>query len=299
MKAFQRPKQDAFFFIPHLVNEERVIHPAKRLFLGGEQQLAAIESVGLIIKSVQTAVSEAGKPHIQRTLHTLLTLALDVDFIFQCNKGLDVVRLRQGLGFHVIVYQKQFVFQVCTSKAVGFYLLQTACVHTASEQFSQDQPNSGFSLTALADHRQHFLCFGDGQQAVTDVLLQGGNIFFVQQFVQELQPARWCWCIRHISDGQTVHAVFFFRGKVTVCKICTVSDMDAVCLNLRWFGCTGQLNRLHNMFNPPCYAGGSVIADLLIDFLFQWGFILDYAIHREQPALKAAHGVQAQKVICE
>ena len=86
---------------------------------------------------------------------------------------------------------------------------------------------------------------------------------------------------------------------MTVCKICTVSDMDAVCLNLRWFGCTGQLDGLHDMFNTSCYAGGSVIADLLIDFLFQWGFILDHAIHREQSALKATHGVQAQKVVCK
>lgn len=86
---------------------------------------------------------------------------------------------------------------------------------------------------------------------------------------------------------------------MTVYKICTVSDMDTVCLNLRRLGCTGQLDGLHNMFNPPCYAGGGIITNLLIDFLFQWGFILHHAIHREQPALKAAHGMQAQKVVCE
>jgi hypothetical protein len=51
------------------------------------------------------------------------------------------------------------------------------------------------------------------------------------------------------------------------------------------------------MFNTSCYAGGSVIANLLINFFLQWGFILYHAIHREQPALKAAHGVQAQKII--
>ena len=86
---------------------------------------------------------------------------------------------------------------------------------------------------------------------------------------------------------------------MTVHKVCAVSDMDAVCLNLRRLGCTGQLDGLHDIFNTSCYAGGSVIADLLIDFLFQWGFILDHAIHREQSALKAAHGVLAQKVICK
>ena len=52
MQPLQRPKQDAFFFTPHLVDEKRVIHSANRLFLGGEQQLAAIESIGLIIQSV-------------------------------------------------------------------------------------------------------------------------------------------------------------------------------------------------------------------------------------------------------
>ena len=73
--------------------------------------------------------------------------------------------------------------------------------------------------------------------------------------------------------------------------------MDAVCLNLRRLGCAGQLDGLHDVFNAPRYAGGSVIADLLIDFLFQWGFILDHAIHRKQSALKTTHGVQAQKII--
>ena len=50
--------------------------------------------------------------------------------------------------------------------------------------------------------------------------------------------------------------------------------MDAVCLNLRRLGCAGQLDGLHDMFNAPRYAGGYIIANLLIDFLFQWGFIL-------------------------
>ena len=49
MQPFQRPKQDTFFFVPHLVNEKRIIHPANGLFLSGEQQLAAIETVRLVM----------------------------------------------------------------------------------------------------------------------------------------------------------------------------------------------------------------------------------------------------------
>ena len=52
MQPLQCPKQDAFFFIPHLINEKRIIHPANGLFLSGEQQLAAIETVGLVIECV-------------------------------------------------------------------------------------------------------------------------------------------------------------------------------------------------------------------------------------------------------
>ena len=52
MQPFQRSKQDTLFFIPHLINEKRIIHPANGLFLSGEQQLAAIETVRLVIKSV-------------------------------------------------------------------------------------------------------------------------------------------------------------------------------------------------------------------------------------------------------
>lgn len=52
MQPLQCPKQDTLFFTPHLVNEERIIHPANRFFLSGEQQLAAIETVGLVIECV-------------------------------------------------------------------------------------------------------------------------------------------------------------------------------------------------------------------------------------------------------
>ena len=49
MQPLQCPKQDALFFVPHLINEKRIIHPANGLFLSGEQQLAAIETVRLVI----------------------------------------------------------------------------------------------------------------------------------------------------------------------------------------------------------------------------------------------------------
>ena len=49
MQPLQCPKQDTFFFVPHLVNEKRIIHPANGLFLSGEQQLAAIETVRLVM----------------------------------------------------------------------------------------------------------------------------------------------------------------------------------------------------------------------------------------------------------
>ena len=52
MQPLQCPKQDTLFFTPHLVNEERIIYPANRFFLSGEQQLAAIETVRLVIECV-------------------------------------------------------------------------------------------------------------------------------------------------------------------------------------------------------------------------------------------------------
>ena len=52
MQPLQCPKQNALFFIPHLIDEERIVHSAKRFFLSGEQQLAAIETVGLVIECV-------------------------------------------------------------------------------------------------------------------------------------------------------------------------------------------------------------------------------------------------------
>ena len=39
-------------FLYENTNEKRILHPANGLFLSGEQQLAAIETVGLVIECV-------------------------------------------------------------------------------------------------------------------------------------------------------------------------------------------------------------------------------------------------------
>ena len=45
-----------------------------------------------------------------------------------------------------------------------------------------NQPDATFTLAALADEHEHLLPLSGGQQAVTQKLLQGGNILRLQQF---------------------------------------------------------------------------------------------------------------------
>ena len=44
---------------------------------------------------------------------------------------------------------------------------------------------NGLALAALADNEHHLLSLGAGDQAVAQILLQGGNVSIVQQFVQK------------------------------------------------------------------------------------------------------------------
>ena len=68
------------------------------------------------------------------------------------------------------------MLQVSPAEAVVFHLLDTGGVHAVPQDGTHHQADSAFALAAPADDEQHLLGPGGGQQAVAQVLLQGGDV---------------------------------------------------------------------------------------------------------------------------
>ena len=64
VQPFQTPQQDAFQLGAHLLHEERVIRAVGGLVLGGQDELAAKETVRMVIQRGQRAVAEAEEPGV-------------------------------------------------------------------------------------------------------------------------------------------------------------------------------------------------------------------------------------------
>ena len=88
----------------------------------------------------------------------------------------------RGAHVHIVVHHQELVFQVCTAEPVALHLLDAGGIHAVAQQRAHNQPDATFTLAALADEHEHLLPLSGGQQAVTQKLLQGGNILRLQQF---------------------------------------------------------------------------------------------------------------------
>ena len=143
----------------------------------------------MVIQRGQRTVAEAEEPGVNVPLVALDTLALQVQLGFGGHDGLDIVGLGQGVHVHVVVDHQQAAFQIGTGKAVVLHFLDAAVAGGIPYEPFQYQPDAGLALAALADNEHHLLPLGAGDQAVAQILLQGGDVGIVQQFMQEGQPA--------------------------------------------------------------------------------------------------------------
>ena len=129
----------------------------------------------------QRTVSEAEEAHIELALVALDAFALHVHLALRGHDGFDIIGLGQGAHIHIVIHHQELVFQVCTAEPVALHLLDAGGIHAVAQQRAHDQPDAAFAFAALTDEHEHFLPLGGRQQAVTQKLLQGGNILRLQQ----------------------------------------------------------------------------------------------------------------------
>ena len=180
VQSLQTPEEDALLFPQQLVHQKRIVCSACGPVFGGQHDLAAKETVGLVVQGGERTVSEAEEPDIELALVTLDALALHVHFALGCDDGFDIVGLGQGAHIHIVIYHQELVFQVRTAEPVALHLLDAGGIHAVTQQRAHDQSDTALALTAPADEHEHFLPLGSRQQAVAKKFLQGGNIIFLQ-----------------------------------------------------------------------------------------------------------------------
>ena len=181
VQPLQTPEEDPLLFTQQLVHQKRIVRSACGPVFGGQHDLAAKETVGLVVQGGERTVAEAKKTHIELALVALNTLTLHVHFALGGHDGFDVVGLWQGAHVHIVVHHQELVFQVCTAEPVALHLLDAGGIHAVPQQRAHDKTNAAFALAALADEHEHFLPLGGRQQAVTEKFLQGWNVLRLQQ----------------------------------------------------------------------------------------------------------------------
>ena len=134
VQSLQTPEEDALLFPQQLVHQKRIVCSACGPVFGGQHDLAAKETVGLVVQGGERTVSEAEEPDIELALVTLDALALHVHFALGRDDGFDIVGLGQGAQIHIIVHHQEFVLQVRTAEPVTLHLLDAGGIHAVAQQ---------------------------------------------------------------------------------------------------------------------------------------------------------------------
>ena len=177
--------KDALDLCCHLLGNVRVVHTGQGLVLGGQDELAAVETVRAVIQCLQIAVAERQQAGVHPALIALLALALQVHLPLCGHDGLNIVGLAQGFHPHIIVHAEQGVFEVSTGEAVLRNFADAAILHVAAKQSGQHHTDLRLALAAAALDDHHALPLVAGDQAVADELLHRGNVLRVEQVGQE------------------------------------------------------------------------------------------------------------------
>ena len=140
------------------------------------------------------------------------------------------------------------MFQIGTGKPVLGYFPDAAILHVGTEQSSQHSADLRLALAAAAFYDHHPLSLIAGNQAVTDIFLQGGDVLRVEQTIQKLQPENRLWSIGIIGHRETVADDFRFSfRKSSVQKKCAVGKVNPIRLRGKILHQCRQLHQLHNV----------------------------------------------------
>ena len=113
MQTIQTPEEDAPPSPQQLIPPETDHHWPAGLSLVISTISRSERAVGLVVQGGERTVSEAEKTHTELTLIALDAFALHVISCTQRVTMVDIIGLRQGAPYHIVIHHGELVFQVC------------------------------------------------------------------------------------------------------------------------------------------------------------------------------------------
>ena len=192
------------------------------------------------------------------------------------------------------------MFQIGAGKPILGHFSDASVLHIASEQVRKHRPNLAFSFSAAALDEHHPLSLVAGNQAVSDVLLQAGNILSIQQLVEKTQPDGRRRGVRGISNGKAAsHNLVLFMCKPSVQKKCSVCKMNSI----RLWGRLVHVRRDFKQFDDAVDflgdAGGSVVFQHRVNIGFERRVVHHTAFRRKEGIFRVDDGVCFQKMLAK
>ena len=164
----------------------------------------------------------------------------------------------------------------------------------------QDGSDLGLALAAAALDDHHALSLVAGNQAVTDVFLQGGDVIFIQKTMQKAQPRFRAGHGRIVGYRKTAaHDFILGFGERSVQKQCAVCDVNPVCLRREVVNVRRDFQQLDDIGNLLRNAGGRIRLDDLVDFRLERRFVGHASFRREEAVFGVEQLVRSQKLPTE
>ena len=192
------------------------------------------------------------------------------------------------------------MFQVSTSEPILGHLADASVLHIAPEQVRKHRPNLAFSFSAAALDEHHPLSLVAGNQAVSDIFLQAGDILGIQQLVEEMQPDGRRFSIRGISNGKAAsHNLVLFMCKPSVQKKCSVYKMNSIRLWDKLVRVRRDFKQLDDVADFLGDAGGSVGFQHCVNIGFERRIIRHTTFRRKEGIFRVDDSVCFQKMLAK
>ena len=155
-----------------------------------------------------------------------------------------------------------------------------------------------FSAAALDEH--HPLSLVAGNQAISDIFLQAGDILGIQQLVEETQPDGRRRSVRGISNGKAAsHNLVLFMCKPTIQKERSVCKVNPIRLWGKLVHVRRDFKQFDNAADFLGDAGGSVVFQHRVNIGFERRVVRHTAFQRKEHTFRVDDGMCLQKMLAK
>ena len=247
---------------------------------------------------MQIAIRKRQQTRIHPALIALFALLFQIHLVLRGNDGLDIVGLFQRFHAHIVVNHQVNMFQIGTGKPILGHLSDAPVLRIASKQMRKHCSNLAFSFSAAALDEHHPLSLVAGNQAVSDVLLQAGDILGIQQLVEKTQPDGRRRGVRGIPNRKTAsHNLVLFMCKPSIQKERSVCKVNPIRLRGKLVHMRRDFKQLDDVADFLGDAGGSVVFQHCVNIGFERRVVHHTAFRRKEGIFRVDDGVCFQKML--